>query len=290
MGGMSSHSKLKNRFLHTSLTVKWLVKLLGLTAIGLSIVSPLASHWLGSYSPQTLLSLQAEGIHHLFLWQWISYLFVLTGPLSLGSCISLLFSLYLIWMAGEALIAKVGNRAFIKLCLISGLSGGLGGWLALLALPAHQTVTGAMALAYGLLTAWAMHTPSHRTVVLFLAPLELRWVLLFFLGYSMLNNFSSQHYAVMATYAGSIAGAYVYGLLAWNLAGPFRLTRKFDEAIAKMGVRWRLFRKGNPNHKPTGKVVDLKTRRVVEDRPRDNEAQLRRQRLRAWQANRNDQP
>jgi membrane associated rhomboid family serine protease len=283
---MAYRSAFKMRFARTPVVLRRLIKALGLVALGAWAISWLFAPWLGPWAPQALLALTSDGIDHLYLWQILSYLFVLPGPLSFGSLLHLIFSLYLIWVAGEAIWARVGSRGLVKLSLVSGLTGGLAGWGVLLLLPGYHVVAGAMALGYGLLTGWAMHSPSHRLAPLLLAPLELRWVACLLFGYSLLSNLSAQQYAVVATYGGAILGAYFFALLAWNLPGPFAITRRFDQGVARLGVRVRAWRPRKAKKKGEGRVFDLKSGRVVEEKPQDLQAQLRRQRLQAWQANR----
>src|SRR5262249_29875036 len=115
--------------------VRQVIKVLAIGALGTAIVSSLFSHVFGPWTLQQLLSLSAGGFHHLFFWQWISYALVLPRALSLGTVINLLFSLLLIWVAGRAVVERVGSKGFVKLIVVSALAGGVIGSLGLLAFP-----------------------------------------------------------------------------------------------------------------------------------------------------------
>lgn len=283
---MSYRAAFNSRFQATPPALRFLLKLLGFGAVCSWTLSAMFGPLLGSWTPDSLLSLRASGIEGWHLWQWISYMFVLPGSLSFGTVLYLLFALYLIWIAGTALIQRVGVPSFLKLFVVCGLAGGVAGWLALLALPPTAALGGPMAAAYGLLVAWAMHVPGNRVLAFFLAPLQMRWLVVFLLGYSVLSNLQLGHAEIAAAYAGASIAAYFYGLLAWNLAGPFSATRRFDQAVAQLGVRLRQ-RKRKRSRNTSNKIYDFKSGHMVGD-GRDSKAEARRQHVRDWQERQND--
>src|SRR5689334_18048221 len=94
--------------------------LIGSIAI-ISILSALADgffvYFTSMSGPQPLLSLSWNGLSHWYIWQPLSYLFVLTSGnagLSLGFFIQLVFNLYILWVMGSTLIERIGEGPFFR--------------------------------------------------------------------------------------------------------------------------------------------------------------------------------
>lgn len=276
---MSYEQMFQARIQTTPSVVRALLKLLAGVAVATAFLTLFFNKLLGSFNLPALLGLSAAGIKHWFAWQWLTYVLVLPGPLSLGSILYLLFALYLIWTAGTNLVGRCGVKSFIALVIMCGLGGGLVGWSTLLGLPPAAWLGGAMTIAYGLLVAWTMHVPHQRVLLFMAAPVQMRWITAVLLGFNLLSNLSAEEYAQAAAYGGACVVAYLYSLLVWNLSGPFAFSRRFDQAVAKVGVWWRgwLHRRGS---RKGGRIYEF---------PSDDNKVRRHRLFRQWEASRDDE-
>jgi membrane associated rhomboid family serine protease len=202
------------------LGLSWIaVWLLGAVLIGGVGAEPVARLWYDG------LALSLDALAGLRLWTLLSYgwLHDLSGPLHL---LGNLIGLYFLAPPLEARWRARGLLRFFAICVVGGgvfAAGGavLGG---LFGTPSGVTV-GASAGVIGVLTAWSMMYPRERLLLMFIVPIEGRWVLPLVLGVDALLALSGSDVSFAAHLGGAVA--------AWlQLGGGRRLRAAVDKRRA----------------------------------------------------------
>ncbi len=118
-------------FLGPDATPKAIQKLILTTcviALFSALTEPVFTQIFGIPGLQTWLSLSWIGIHHYFIWQPLSYLFVQSNGsmgITLSFLIGLAFDMYILWIMGSAILDTVGTKPFLRLYFLSGIGAGL---------------------------------------------------------------------------------------------------------------------------------------------------------------------
>lgn len=248
---------------------KMLTRLIGAIAI-ISTFSALIDgffvYFLNMSGPQGLLSLSWNGLHQWYIWQPLSYLFVLSSGnagLSLSFFLQLLFDLYILWIMGSSLIERTGTAAFLRFFYISGILTGL---LTLVCMPSiHQYIelTGPTASIIGIITAWTFLHPESELLVFFLFPIKAKWLFTGLFGVTLLTNLSHLNIVGALFQIISLTIAYLYATIIWELSTPFAVTRFADSFFIKAGIKARAFisrtRSRGPVADKTNKIFDFHT-------------------------------
>lgn len=166
---------------------------------------------------QSLLSLSALGIKKLFLWQFITYLFVQMGQISFSFLLMTAFNAYILWIFGTSVIKSRGINHFFTLYFLSGLVGGLTAF-ALLATtpPAPIFFAGNLAALYGVLIAWIVLNPNAQILLFFAPPSKAKNLILIFLGINLFIDLSNGYWIHTIAYIASALFGALYCKLFWK--------------------------------------------------------------------------
>ncbi len=203
----------------------------------MSVGSALLTQIFGYVTP--LLGLSLVGLKNIFLWQAVTFLFVAPIPLSLSLVFYLGIALYLLWAVGQMVLDRVGDKAFLRFFFITGVVAGLGavGLCSLWGI--GGILLGPACALYGLLTVWCMFDPNMQMLLFMIFPVRAKWMVVGLLGINLLLDIGSGSYLyVTANLLGGLIG-HLYGLLAWDLRGPFTITHPIDHFIARIGRKFR---------------------------------------------------
>ncbi len=109
-------------------------------------------------------------VHHLFLWQAVTYMFLH------GGLFHILFNLLALWMFGTELESLWGTRKFLRFYLITGIGAAI---MTTLVAPNSYTVTiGASGAIYGLLAAYGLLFPDRVILLYFVLPIKAKYLVL----------------------------------------------------------------------------------------------------------------
>ena len=136
--------------------IAWIISISGV----LLIVQQFSGAWLENH-----LGLVPEQVlHHYWVWQPFTYLFLH------GGIFHWLFNMLVLWMFGAELERRWGTFEFVKYFFITGL----GAAACVLLLSAHSTVPtiGASGSIFGLIVAFAVLFPNAVMYLYFLIPLK----------------------------------------------------------------------------------------------------------------------
>ncbi len=241
------------------------IKYLIITTCAVSIFAALTNNLFTSIfqapGPQDWLSLSWYGLKHLYIWQFVSYLFLQYsgfGGITFSFLINLTLSMYFLWILGSIIHERVGDGPFLRLYLLSGVFAGLA---ALLVMPitGYSALAGPAPALLALLVVWTMLHPGAEILLFFLIPIQAKWLALGVLGAVLLVSLAQLDLGYAVFYFSGALFGYLYALLAWNLEGPFPATHPFDHAIARIGikVRHRLNKWRNKKEENSKKIIQF---------------------------------
>ncbi len=246
------------------------LKILILATFMASILSALLSNvfpqTFGLASPQQLFGLSVWGIHHLFLWQFVTYFFIhpILHGISFSFLLSLGFSLYLMWVIGSSIIEKRGTRAFLSLYFSSGIFVGIILFFLQQATHSPMPFAGNTPILYAVLMGWVMLYPEAQLLLLLALPVKAKWLILSILCANLLIDLSvGEWIGAVSYFAGALFG-YFYPIILWGARGPFPALHPFEEKLGKIFGH-------NGTQQPTestfssqrGKIYDFKTGKAI---------------------------
>ncbi len=180
-------------------------------------------------------------IRRLFIWQLFTYMFLH------GGVWHLLLNMFVLWMFGSTLEARLGRKQFLQLYFLSGVGAGL--CHAFASWGSRIPMLGASGAVFGLLVAYAMLFPDRYLTLLlfFVFPLTLKAKHLV-LGFAILEilyviSAAADNVAHFAHLGGLLFG-YIYMKSKFGLGLPFAFANRPSDALK----RQRLWRK-RPKYK-----------------------------------------
>lgn len=245
----------------------FLVRNLIILTAGLSLISalsePLLNTLFGLPGLSHLLSLSWQGLHNYYIWQIVSFLFLEDTHgygLSFVFLIALAFNMYLLWVMGSDLMGRVGEGAFLRFYLLTGVLAGLAALAALHFLGQDRMLSGPGPAILAVLTAWTLFNPEIDLLFFFLFPIKAKWLWVALIGTFLLVSLSHLDWVSLSFYGTAILAGYLYAVMAWDLQGPFTWMHPFDSFFAAVG---RMVKKGTRKLlKPSvrkDKIIDFKT-------------------------------
>ncbi len=232
--------------------VKNLIILTSLISIGSAFVTGILRYIFGMNGPQEWLSLSWWGLQNLFLWQPLTYLFVhpIDGSgISFSFLILLAFNMYILWMMGSELIARMGAPSFARLYFFCGITSGI---LSLLLMPVfsqYSVIAGPSAAILAVMTVWAFLNPDREILLFFLIPIKSLWLIIGVLFAILLVNLSQFNFIYCFFYLSGALLGYFYALIAWGIHSPFIQLYKFELAVIRQ------FQRFKPKQKSTGHKI-----------------------------------
>jgi membrane associated rhomboid family serine protease len=224
------------------------LKVLIFLTIGISVAA--------GFLPQLYgwLALSWAGIERLYLWQLITYIFLESGPISLGFFIQLGFNMYVLWMFGSSLIERSHTRLFLSLYFGAALAAAL----TALAFP-YAVLAGSTNAVFAVLTAWAMVNPGSKLLLFFSIPFKAEWLVIALVGFSLFVDITTANWTAGLCLIVSVLYAYLFSLIAWRSSSPFLFLRPFEKKI------FRLLEKKPKESYHHSKIYDIKSGAPVLD-------------------------
>ncbi len=210
------------------------------------------------------LALSISGVHNLFFWQLISYIFVEKGPISFGFFLNLAFNMYILWVFGSHLIDRSHERLFLFLYFGATLLGGASALL----FP-NAFLAGSTNAVYAVLVAWMLLNQGARLLLFFAIPCKAEWLVLGLIGITILMDLSSGLWAAATSLMISCIYSYLFTLVVWRQNGPFFFLRRFEKKV------FQFFEKRKKHESFThSKIYDIKSGEPVLDDEKFMDAML----------------
>ena len=174
-------------------------------------------------------------LQDLAVYQFVTYMFLH------GGFFHILMNMFVLWMFGREIEMTWGLKRFLKYYFLCGIAGGL---FTVAFMPNSIVPTiGASGAIYGLLVAYAVMFPNRTVYLYFLIPVKVKWLVLFFVGFTFLASFNANSSSIghLAHLGGAVVG-FLYLKLDWRLRNlfhklsPFRIMRdlRFKKSKHKM--------------------------------------------------------
>jgi len=183
-------------------------------------------------------------LHNGFVWQLVSHMFLH------GGIMHLLLNMFILWMFGSNLEARLGRRQFLQLYFLSGVGAGL--CHAIASWGSRIPMLGASGAVCGVLIAFAMLFPERyiTLLVFFILPVTLKAKHLV-LGFALLEILSviSASRSGVAHYAhlGGFVFGYIYMKSKFRLSLPFAFAERFSDSLKR---RWYWRKRQKYRYKP----------------------------------------
>jgi membrane associated rhomboid family serine protease len=229
----------------SSRALQLLIGCLAMISIVSSFLDGIFVYYFSMNGPQSLLSLSWGGLQQWYIWQPLSYLFVLSSGnagLTFGVFLELFFDLYIIWIMGSTLLARTGAAAFFRFYFICGMVSGL---LTLLCMPLIQQYTalaGPTSAIIAIMAAWTMLHPEIELLLFFVMPIKVKWLFTGMLGALLLINLSHLNFIMALFELLSALVAYLYATIIWELTSPFAFSATMDRWLVNLGIHIRHLR------------------------------------------------
>lgn len=236
---------------------KTLLQLIIITAcasFGLALWDALISANLGWPYLTSYFTLSLAGIYRLFLWQIITYPFVMINyglGLDLFYIISVLISLYILWVLGSVVFDHAGGRPLLQVYFTSSVVAGLCGLLVMVITGVSIPLSGPTAAILALFTIWTFLYPEVELLLFFVLPVRTKWLYAGVVGIIALLGISQLDFISLAYYFGALATGYLFCTLKWELTSPFEWTHGVDRRLINWGNRKR------GTEKKSGKILEI---------------------------------
>lgn len=152
-------------------------------------------------------------------WTAVSYMFL---HADIGH---IFFNMLTLWFFGPPVEARLGGRRFLTLYFLSGLSGAL----LSLATP-NVPIIGASGAIFGVSLGFAWFWPRQQILMFGVFPIEARWLILLYVGYSFIGIRSGGGNIAHYAHLGGFVGAWLY--LRWVAGQPARAQKAWKEKLA----------------------------------------------------------
>lgn len=209
--------------------------------------------------PQNYLSLSWWGLSQGYIWEPLSFLFILDAPegLSFSFFVSLIFHLFVLWSIGSAVLDIIGSASFLRLYFLGTMLAGGFTLLSMLLTGQYETLTGMTSALLILLTVWSMAFPETEILLFYLIPVKAKWIVLSLIGIAFLTSLSHLDLTGFFFYLFSVLIGYIYAVAVHSWYSPFPATLPFDLWLARLAA---FLRRHIPL--PKKKVKDVKDSEV----------------------------
>jgi membrane associated rhomboid family serine protease len=217
---------------------------------------------------QYWLSLSWSGFQHRYLWQLVTYMFVLNAEssgITLIFLITLAFNMYILWIMGSPLASHIGSPSFLRFYFLSGLFAAIVALFVMYLTRHYEVLSGPTPTLLALFTVWTMLNADAQLLLFFMIPLKAKWLLAGILGAVILISLSQMDWVnLFFNLSGAFFG-YVYGLVAWDLRGPYDMTERLDQFIASLGKKIRKGGSKAAEMSKKSKIYDFKSGEPIDD-------------------------
>jgi len=240
-------------------------EILATTAIA-SLAAPLLELFFrgifGVIGPQTFLILSPLSVTHLWIWQWLTSLFVHGVPgagISFSLLIELLFHLYMVWALGGSILDRIPPRSFLKFYLGTGVTAGACATVAMALTGQGAVLGGCTPPLLGILMLWTMLYPTAQLLLFFILPVQSKWLAAGAAAAITLVNLSQGAVVEWVWSMSGLFGGYLAGAMIWGLKSPFSQTHGVDATLHPFWNRLPSMERAGSN----AKIVDIKTGRPL---------------------------
>jgi len=238
----------------------YLVSSIAAISILSTLFNGLFAYLFDTTGPEDWLGLSWYGIQHFFLWQPVTFLFTQNSYLSgisISYLISLFFNLYVLWVLGAAIIERIGIKSFFKLFFLSGITSGIIALLLMKITSYYTVLSGPAPALLALLSFWTLLYSEAELRLFFIFQLKAKWLTAGIFIAILLTSISQLDFVTLGFYLTGMISGYLYGVIAYDLKGPFPFLNSFEEFIFDTFTKKR--------SENSGKIIDFSTGKSIDD-------------------------
>lgn len=245
--------------------IRELITLTAIATLFSSLIDPFLIKHFG-FSLQYFLSLSSAVFRSFYVWQPLSYLFVLQtfGGISFGLVINLFFQMYILWMMGSQIAERYGNQSFIKLYFGSGILAGALTLPYYLAYPIAYPLSGPTASLFAIFVVWTILHQRAQIFLFLLIPIQAKWLLAAGFGISFIVFVSEGSFLPLILLVVGTFSGYFYATFFKELFSPFPIFQKIDSFFIQAGRNIRERKTKKPRKKKKSKIVNFPSGKPVE--------------------------
>ena len=238
--------------------------------VAIPVCSALATLWhaimpasLELYSPAYWLPLSYEGVMNYYLWQYLTYAFVLPvgDPMQI---LQMFFLLYLLYSVGLSISHMRGPQTITHLFLGGTLAASLAASLVFQIMPPSPIpYFGPQAAIYATLIAWIFLYPEAELYLFMTFPMKARNLLLIIISITLFSDLAGKRFVEFWAYLTGALFGYFYALLVFEVHSPFQFLYSFERSI--LGMK-RVFSRQTVSanaFSKNAKIYDFKTGNAV---------------------------
>lgn len=231
------------------------------TLVAVSLISAIFTQFT-PFPIAQYLALSPWGILQGFIWQFLTYIFVVPGGISFFFVIYLLFVVYLLWMMGSTLLQRVGTKALVTFFFTVVLLSGIIALAVSFLTGGFMPLEGATPLLYAVLVSWACFHPDQQLLLFFVFPVKAKWLVTGLIAITVFSDAAGQNWVNLT---GNLAGAgigFAYTHLFWMREWqPRRPTREDQEFVERMLTKISLHGKESLTWRERWKMSRISKRR-----------------------------
>ena len=238
----------------------YLIATIAAVSILATLFNGLFAYFFQSTGPEEWLSLSLRGFQNFYLWQPISYPFIhysYSAGISLSYLISLFFNLYILWFLGSSIIDRIGLKSFFKLSTISSVVSGAVALLIMEMTTSYIILSGTGPALLALLSFFTLLYSDADIRLFFIFPIKIKWLAAGIFAGILLESLSHLDFVTLGFYLTGMVFGYLYGVIAYELKGPFKFLTPFEEWVTH------LFNKSAFDS--GAKIIDIKTGKSLDD-------------------------
>jgi len=161
-------------------------------------------------------------IHHFYLWQLVTYLFLH------GGWFHIIFNMFALWMFGSDLESLWGGKKFLAYYFVTGIGAGILD-VVLNDIFRHNIPTatiGCSGAVYGLLLAYGMLFPERVIYLYMIIPIKAKWFVVIMGAIEFVSSFGNGSGISHFAHLGGMLFGFLY-LRGWSL--PYRLQLQYHD-------------------------------------------------------------
>ncbi len=238
----------------TPKTIRILIIITAVTSLTAALLDRVFRHLTGLPGLEGLLSLSYWGVTHGLIWQPLTYFFITPTfglGVTFGLILTVIFEMYLLWIAGTAVLERVGERPFLHLYLTSGIVTGVAVLFLMAITEVHIPLAGATAPILAVLVVWAMLYPDMQMLLFLTIPVKVRWLIFGYLAIVLFVALAQLDVFNLVFNLAAAGTGYLYATIAWELNSPFAFSQHLDAKLNQLGTKLRA------RQRSSSKIVDL---------------------------------
>lgn len=178
------------------------------------------------------------------VWRLLTYGFCH----STGGLLHILFNMWVLWMFGRLVEPLYGSREFLAFYLLAIVASGLCFLGVDAVTPVHLPAVGASGGVMAVVILTAMHYPRMTVLVMFVLPVELRWLAIAYVVLDATGMLEGDIGVAHSAHLGGAAFAFLYHYFQWRISGVWNAVSR--RRVFQQRPKVRVYQPSVEEHEP----------------------------------------